>query len=186
MEDPPFHHSGHDVRDSAREGSQVARRSCMPATLRTMLRGEGAPALLPRGPQHPPRPGVAGGGRWERSGSISARQTSVMSSMPTRPASPETGRWRKWPRLMSMAIPRIDSPLLGGTSAQLTGARGCGHSQPAAVVPRDRPLLRRRTRGGTALQARRIAGLRPVQVGSSAAARLSDSHRLKSAVLQLR
>ncbi len=31
-----------------------------------------------------------------------------------------------------------------------------------------------------------IAGLRPVQVGSSAAARLSDSHRLKSAVLQLR
>ena len=33
---------------------------------------------------------------------------------------------------------------------------------------------------------RRIAGLRPVQVGSSAAARLSDSHRLKSAVFQLR
>jgi DNA-binding CsgD family transcriptional regulator len=32
----------------------------------------------------------------------------------------------------------------------------------------------------------RIAGLRPVQVGSSAVARLSDSHRLKSAVLQLR
>jgi hypothetical protein len=28
--------------------------------------------------------------------------------------------------------------------------------------------------------------LRPVQVGSSAATRLSDSHRLKSAVLQLR
>src|SRR6266496_164374 len=30
-------------------------------------------------------------GRWERSGSISARQTSVMSSMPIRPVSPETG-----------------------------------------------------------------------------------------------
>jgi len=39
------------------------------------------------------------------------------------------GYWRvaKWPRLMSMAIPRIDSPCFGGTSAQLTGARGCGH-----------------------------------------------------------
>ena len=36
------------------------------------------------------------------------------------------------------------------------------------------------------LAERRIAGLRAVQVGSSAAARLSDSHRLKSAVLQLR
>ena len=47
-------------------------------------------------------------------GAVTARQTSVMSSMPTRPASPETDRWRKWPRLMSMAIPRIDSPLLGG------------------------------------------------------------------------
>jgi len=30
-----------------------------------------------------------------------------------------------------------------GTSAQLTGARGCRHSQPAAVVPRNRPLLTR-------------------------------------------
>lgn len=32
------------------------------------------------------------------------------------------GYWRvaEWPRLMSMAIPSIDSPLLGGTSAQLT------------------------------------------------------------------
>ena len=59
MEGPPFHHGGHDVRDSAREGSQVARRNCMPATLRTMLRGEGAPALLPRGPQHPPDKAVA-------------------------------------------------------------------------------------------------------------------------------
>jgi hypothetical protein len=31
-----------------------------------------------------------------------------------------------------------------------------------------------------------IAGLRPVQVGSSAVARLPDSHRLKAAVLQPR
>ena len=38
--------------------------------------------------------------------------------------------------------PKNRQSLLGGTSAQLTGARGCGHSQPAAVVPQNRPLLR--------------------------------------------
>jgi hypothetical protein len=52
--------------------------------------------------------------------------------------------------------------------------------------PRIPPLLRWRTRSGRSRQAGRIVGLRPVQVGSSAAARLLDSHRLKSAVLQLR
>jgi hypothetical protein len=89
-----------------------------------------------------------GGGVLGEAGPISARHTSVMSSMPTRSASPETGRWRKWLRLMSMAIPRIGSLLLGG-SAQFTGARGCGHSHPTAVVPGNGPRLRRRTRGGT-------------------------------------
>ena len=44
---------GHDVRDSAREGSQVAHLSCMPATFCTMLREEGALALLPRGSAAP-------------------------------------------------------------------------------------------------------------------------------------
>ena len=33
--------------------------------------------------------------------------------------------------------PKNRQSLLGGTSAQLTGERGCGHSQPAAVVPRN-------------------------------------------------
>jgi hypothetical protein len=71
------------------------------------------------------------------SGSISVRQAPVMSSMPARPASPETGGRRKWPRLMSVAIPRIGSALLGGTGAQLTG-------RVAADIHGGRRWLRRR------------------------------------------
>jgi NAD(P)-dependent dehydrogenase (short-subunit alcohol dehydrogenase family) len=42
------------------------------------------------------------------------------------------------------------------------------------------------TGGSQGIGASLVTAYRPVQVGSSAAARLSDSHRLKSAVLQLR
>src|SRR5712671_3297233 len=39
-------------------------------------------------------------------GDSNARHTSVMSTMPTRPASPTTGRCRKWPLVMTLAAPR--------------------------------------------------------------------------------
>src|SRR5258708_10246165 len=40
------------------------------------------------------------------SGPISARQMSVMSMIPARPESPETGKCRKWPRVMIWAASR--------------------------------------------------------------------------------
>src|SRR6266851_7101669 len=60
IEGPPFHHGRHAVRDGAREGSPLARRDWMPATPRARLRGEGALASLPRGPQHPPNKIILG------------------------------------------------------------------------------------------------------------------------------
>src|SRR5580704_19212345 len=42
----------------------------------------------------------------ETSVASSARHTSVKSTMPTRPTSPTTGRYRKWPFVMSLAASR--------------------------------------------------------------------------------
>ncbi len=88
--------------------------------------------------------------------------------------------------IFEMALPGF------GLMEQAFVSKAGGELPVAPAVPvgarHPRPAHRRaraRVPGGTSFQARRLAGVRPGQVGSSAAARLSDSHRLKSAVPQL-
>lgn len=68
----------------------------------------------------------------------------------------------------------------------LSGGRSAGRTVLPMTAEQIRAVQQAAVTPAHRLDRTRIAGLRPVQVGSSAAARLSDSHRLKSAVLQLR